>query len=179
MEVVVKLSEATFRPLFVRVYDWAAVELVEESTRTSQNPIPSIEHSLSFPPCLIPCLSYIFVWLVSASTAGHLIARRTTLFAVMEGLLERFKSIMTPYTAIVLDHAQELLQAYVEGTLTDLGLWGQILVSLAKSFEYDEGGECPRFFFFFFGLPMWDGFFLTLFWEFGPMRTVKKNILLT
>lgn len=58
----------------------------------------------------------------------------------MEGLLERFKSIMTPYTAIVLDHAQEVLQSYVEGSISDVGLWSQIFVSFQKSFEYDEGG---------------------------------------
>jgi U3 small nucleolar RNA-associated protein 10 len=36
MEVVVKLDEATFRPLFVRVYDWAAVALADEATREWQ-----------------------------------------------------------------------------------------------------------------------------------------------
>lgn len=36
MEIVVKLSEGTFRPLFVRVYDWAAVALVEENKGESR-----------------------------------------------------------------------------------------------------------------------------------------------
>jgi U3 small nucleolar RNA-associated protein 10 len=142
MEVVVKLSEATFRPLFVRVYDWAAVELVDEASRTSHTHHPRRVWSRAN-LLVLRCGS-------PAETEAHLIARRTILFAVMEGLLERFKSIMTPYTAIVLDHAQELLQSYVDGTITDIGLWSQIMLTFDKSFEYDEGGV----YLFFISVPL-------------------------
>jgi U3 small nucleolar RNA-associated protein 10 len=30
LELVVKLNEATFKPLFVRLYDWAAIDLASE-----------------------------------------------------------------------------------------------------------------------------------------------------
>jgi U3 small nucleolar RNA-associated protein 10 len=31
LELVVRLNEATFKPLFVRLYDWAAVDLATEN----------------------------------------------------------------------------------------------------------------------------------------------------
>lgn len=46
---------------------------------------------------------------------------------------------MTPYMAILVDHATELLQSFASQTSTDARLWSQIMVVLQKSFEYDEG----------------------------------------
>ncbi len=39
LELVTKLNEATFKPLFIRLYDWAVIELAE-GKRECGLPIP-------------------------------------------------------------------------------------------------------------------------------------------
>ncbi|CED85640.1 Uncharacterized conserved protein [Phaffia rhodozyma] len=107
LEVVVKLSEASFRPLFVRIYDWAVVELVgDEATGLKDE---------------------------------HVTARRTTLFSIMFHLLRKFKSIINPYMALILDHSMALLQSYAKKDITNVQLWKEVLAVFGESLECDEG----------------------------------------
>lgn len=74
-----------------------------------------------------------------AGQRDHFVARRITFYHLLEGLFEKFKSIMTPYMATALDNVTESLEGFVAKAETDGRLWLQILVVLQKSFEYDEG----------------------------------------
>ncbi|BEI90452.1 uncharacterized protein CcaverHIS019_0305220 [Cutaneotrichosporon cavernicola] len=103
LELVTKLSDAAFKPLFVRLYDWAVVDL-------------------------------------SAGVAdAHVIARRIILLHVMDGLLDRFRHLLTPYMATLLPLVDELLAAYKTGEVADYGLWALLLSVLAKSMDVDDG----------------------------------------
>lgn len=103
IELVTKLSEASFKPLFVRLYDWAVVDL--------QKPVND----------------------------AHVVARRTVLFRVMSGLLDKFRHLLTGYMGTLLPLVDELLSAYQKREITDAGLWALMLDTLAKSFDVDEG----------------------------------------
>lgn len=103
IELVTKLSEASFKPLFVRLYDWAVVDL--------QAPVND----------------------------PHVVARRTVLFRVMSGLLDKFRHLLTGYMGTLLPLVDELLAAYSAGDIADAGLWALMLDTLAKSFDVDEG----------------------------------------
>lgn len=103
LELVTKLSDAAFKPLFVRLYDWAVVDL-------------------------------------SAGVAdAHVIARRTVLLHVMDGLLDRFRHLLTPYMGTLLPLVDELLAAYKAGEIADAGLWTLLLSVLGKSMDVDDG----------------------------------------
>jgi U3 small nucleolar RNA-associated protein 10 len=103
LELVTKLSDSAFKPLFVRLYDWAVVDL-------------------------------------SAGVAdSHVIARRTVLLHVMDGLLDRFRHLLTPYMGTLLPLVDELLAAYKGCDIADLGLWTLLLSVLAKSMDVDDG----------------------------------------
>ncbi|CAK9783229.1 hypothetical protein CC85DRAFT_281973 [Cutaneotrichosporon oleaginosum] len=103
LELVTKLSDGAFKPLFVRLYDWAVVDL-------------------------------------SAGVAdSHVISRRIVLLHVMDGLLDRFRHLLTPYMATLLPLVDELLAAYKDGNLADSGLWTLLLSTLGKSMDVDDG----------------------------------------
>ncbi|GMK56611.1 hypothetical protein CspeluHIS016_0304510 [Cutaneotrichosporon spelunceum] len=103
LELVTKLSDAAFKPLFVRLYDWAVVDL-------------------------------------SAGVSDeHVIARRVVLLHVMDGLMDRFRHLLTPYMATLLPLLDELLAAYKAGEVADYGLWALLLSVLAKSMDVDDG----------------------------------------
>ncbi|WVN90881.1 uncharacterized protein L203_106124 [Cryptococcus depauperatus CBS 7841] len=105
LELVTKLSEATFKPLFIRLYDWAVVDLSESKDINNE----------------------------------RLIARKTVFLHVTIGLLNKFRSLLSPYMAILLPHVHELLSAFSFGSLNSLPLWTLLLNTLGKSFEVDEG----------------------------------------
>lgn len=103
LELVTKLSDGAFKPLFVRLYDWAVVDL-------------------------------------SAGVAdAHVVARRTVLLHVMDGLLDRFRHLLTPYMGTLLPLVDELLAAYASSEIADAGLWALLLSVLAKSMDVDDG----------------------------------------
>lgn len=103
IELVTKLSEASFKPLFVRLYDWAVVDLA------------------------------------APVNDAHVVARRTVLFRVMSGLLDKFRHLLTGYMGTLLPLIDELLVSYSVGEIADAGLWALMLDTLAKSFDVDEG----------------------------------------
>ncbi|RXK39692.1 hypothetical protein M231_03047 [Tremella mesenterica] len=103
LELVTKLSEASFKPLFVRLYDWAVIDLSEGSNKDEK----------------------------------RLVQRKIVLLHVMQGLLIKFRHLLSPYMSTLLPHIQELLQSYSTGHMTDLTLWQLLLSTLTTSFQVD------------------------------------------
>ncbi|TXT12979.1 hypothetical protein VHUM_01380 [Vanrija humicola] len=103
LELVIKLSEAAFKPLFVRLYDWAVVDLS------------------------------------APASDAHVVARRKILLRVMDGLLGKFRHLLTPYMATLMPFVEELLAAYSIGEVEDESLWALLLRVLAHSMDVDDG----------------------------------------
>ncbi|CAO3587276.1 unnamed protein product [Absidia cylindrospora] len=82
---VMKLNETLFKPLFLKVVDWATVE------------------------------------------------------KLLDALLEKLKSIFTPYIGYVIDDMVSKLDAYQDGTVVPDTLWNYLFTTLRKSFLYDNG----------------------------------------
>jgi U3 small nucleolar RNA-associated protein 10 len=101
LELVTKLSEAGFKPLFSRLYDWAVVDLPD--------------------------------------AGAHAVARRTVLLRVMDGLLDKFRHLLTPYMATLVPFVDETLDAYAAGEQADARLWALLLAVVAKSLDVDDG----------------------------------------
>ena len=83
LELVTKLNETTFKPLFVRLYDWAVIDLADDKSKDCLG---------SFSCCaeLGNC---------TAIDDLRLVERKTVLLHVMMGLLERFK-VERPFSGI-------------------------------------------------------------------------------
>lgn len=103
LELVIKLSEAAFKPLFVRLYDWAVVDLS------------------------------------APASDAHVVARRKILLRVMDGLLGKFRHLLTPYMATLMPFVEELLAAYSTGEVEDESLWALLLRVVAHSMDVDDG----------------------------------------
>ncbi|KAL1412540.1 snoRNA-binding rRNA-processing protein utp10 [Vanrija albida] len=103
LELVIKLSEAAFKPLFVRLYDWAVVDLS------------------------------------APASDAHVVARRKILLRVMDGLLAKFRHLLTPYMGTLMPFVEELLAAYSIGEVEDESLWALLLGVLAHSMDVDDG----------------------------------------
>lgn len=103
LELVTKLSDAAFKPLFARLYDWAVVDLA------------------------------------APANDAHQIARCTVLLRVMDGLLDRFRHLLTPYMGVLLPLVDELLAAYTASEIDNVHLWTLLLSVLGKSFDVDDG----------------------------------------
>ncbi|KAL7425209.1 snoRNA-binding rRNA-processing protein utp10 [Cryptotrichosporon argae] len=109
LELVNKLSEGTFKPLFVRLYDWAVVDLADTAAAAA------------------------------GLADRRLVDRTAVLLHVMAGLLERFRHLLSPYMAVLQPHVDELLGAYAARDIADHALWALLLDTLATSFEVDDG----------------------------------------
>lgn len=103
LELVTKLSEAGFKPLFGRLYDWAVVDLT------------------------------------GGVSDAHVIARRNVFLRVMDGLLDKFRNLLTPYMATLMPFVEELLKAYADGEVEDPEQWTLLLGVIAKSMDVDDG----------------------------------------
>ena len=51
------------------------------------------------------------------------------------------KSIVTSYAAFIIDDAAEILKAVPSNDKDTLILWRQVILTLQKTFEYDEDGK--------------------------------------
>ncbi|KAH8833345.1 armadillo-type protein [Flagelloscypha sp. PMI_526] len=97
IELVVKLNDTAFRPLFRKLYDWA---FVKESSNDSTK--------------IIFC---------------HL----------FYGLLDYFKSLMSPYMTFLFPPFSEVLKTVPGGGPTDYMLWSGVVSALSASMNCDEG----------------------------------------
>ncbi|CAO3607877.1 unnamed protein product [Cunninghamella blakesleeana] len=96
LELVMKLNETLFKPLFLKVMDWALSEQENEPSRV-----------LFF-------------------------------YKLMDALLEKLKSIFTPYVGYLIDDIIQRLNDYHEGIVPPNTLWIYIMTTLRKSFLYDN-----------------------------------------
>jgi hypothetical protein len=94
LDLVMKLNETLFKPLFLKVVDWATVERADDADRS------------------------LF------------------LYKLLDALLEKLKSIFTPYIGYVVDDMIMKLNAYQNGTPDTL--WNYLFKTLQKSFLYDN-----------------------------------------
>lgn len=95
LELVMKLNETLFKPLFLKVMDWALSEQENES-------------------------------------------RTLFFYKLMDALLEKLKSIFTPYISYLIDDIIRRLTDYHEGVISPNTLWIYIMTTLRKSFLYDN-----------------------------------------
>lgn len=97
LDLVMKLNETLFKPLFLKVVDWATVERSDDAGRS------------------------LF------------------LYKLLDSLLEKLKSIFTPYIGYVVDDMIAKLNAYHDGTISPPDtLWNYLFTTLRKSFLYDN-----------------------------------------
>lgn len=125
MQLVLKLNESAFRPLFLRIHDWAALDLVDDDEDERQ----------------------------SGKVWDHgLCARRLVLYKVTNALLDRLKELVSSYYSTVLDLSVELLDAFSLLAKSSDGmsplkheretiqaLWLEVISSFEKSAKYDRG----------------------------------------
>ncbi|KAF7728274.1 HEAT repeat-containing protein 1 [Apophysomyces ossiformis] len=104
LDLVMKLNETLFKPLFLKVVDWATMELAVDGETFSEE------------------------------------AKKRVLFfyKLLDALLEKLKSIFTPYFGYVVDDLISRLQRYVDGDDVPDGLWNILVTVLRKSFLYDS-----------------------------------------
>ncbi|KAI8973417.1 hypothetical protein BDF20DRAFT_837366 [Mycotypha africana] len=104
LDLVMKLNETLFKPLFLKVIDWATVELATEG-------VPMSEDSSS---------------------------RALFFYKLVDALLEKLKTIFTPYYGYLIDDVIMRLEYYkTEEQPIDV-LWNYLMSSLRKSFLYDN-----------------------------------------
>lgn len=102
LSLVMKLNETLFKPLYLKIVDWATVEL-------------------------------------SSSDAEDKKKKRVLFFyKLTDALLERLKSIFTPYYGYVVDDVITRLQRVISGEEQVDVLWNYVMSSLRKSFLYDS-----------------------------------------
>lgn len=124
LDMVEKLNEASFKPLFARLYDWAFIDV--ESSKSDLASLPVV--------FVCQCADNI-IWSLSDAT----ISRKTVLYRVVDALVGRFKAIMTPYLSVIYDSTLTLLDEYSEGQTSEKELWSAIIKTLTTSFEADDG----------------------------------------
>jgi U3 small nucleolar RNA-associated protein 10 len=118
LELVVKLNETTFKPLFRKLYDWAFTQ--ESGTIVHPSWLPT---SLKLTKLL---------WEDER--------RRAVFCRVYTALLDYFKALMTPYMSFMMQPFIDLLETFAKSEEPDPELWGSLIQVLGKSFEVDEAG---------------------------------------
>ena len=114
---MVKLNEATFKPLFRKLYDWAFTQ--ESGTEHPSGPLKLVDIS-------------------------HKDERKRTVFCrVYAALLDYFKTLMTPYMTFMIQAFTDLLESFTKSEEPDPELWSSLVQVLGKSFEVDEAGTVP------------------------------------
>ncbi|KAI8390372.1 hypothetical protein BD560DRAFT_362243 [Blakeslea trispora] len=100
LDLVMKLNETLFKPLFLKVVDWATIELTAASEDSSK--------------------------------------RVLFFYKLVDALLEKLKSIFTPYYGYLVDDVIMRLVRYKEEAQEVDSTWNFIMSSLRKSFLYDN-----------------------------------------
>lgn len=164
LEVVVKLSEASFRPLFVRIYDWAVVDLAsDEKSKFSlklDRPVRIVDRSLFGFACsqllTRTRMSPLDVsrcspsWISCSRSSRYVSSHRCCSPKPMLTVpWDCDQSIITPYMALILEHSVSQLQSFAKKESKSVDLWKQILTVFGESFECDEGSKSLRFCFLF------------------------------
>ncbi|ORY00070.1 hypothetical protein K493DRAFT_312976 [Basidiobolus meristosporus CBS 931.73] len=98
LQLVMKLNETLFKPLFLKTLDWATTELAQKDDNS----------------------------------------RLIFFYKLLDTLLEKLKSIISPYYVYVLDHTIAKLEAYKSEQKSTDSLWVFMIDSLHKCFLYDN-----------------------------------------
>ncbi|KAJ9477870.1 U3 small nucleolar RNA-associated protein 10 [Pseudozyma hubeiensis] len=117
IRMVLKLNEASFRPLFMRMFDWAVLDLVDGDDAAS------------------------------TSESDDIVARQIVLFKTFNSLSETLRSLVSSYYAVLLDQVIELLTTWSDLTpRTPIAqqsmqreLWNEVMRSIQLSAKHDEG----------------------------------------
>lgn len=118
MRMVLKLNEASFRPLFMRMFDWAVLDLVDGDEVD-----------------------------VHSEETDAIVARQVVLFKTFNALSETLRSLVSSYYAVLLDQVIELLstwsklaaRATVAHQSMQRELWNEVMRSIQLSAKHDEG----------------------------------------
>ncbi|CAM0135952.1 snoRNA-binding rRNA-processing protein utp10 [Umbelopsis sp. WA50703] len=105
INLVMKLNETLFKPIFLKTLDWATIELAGEDSKTIS---PELE------------------------------SRTLFFYKLLDGLLEKLKSIFTPYFGYAIEHTIACLKSYTDGDRSPDTLWNYIMLAVRKSFLYDS-----------------------------------------
>ncbi|KAF1803275.1 hypothetical protein V8B55DRAFT_1587041 [Mucor lusitanicus] len=104
LDLVMKLNETLFKPLFLKVVDWATIELATDGAVVSED---GLKRVLFF-------------------------------YKLADALLDKLKSIFTPYFGYLIDDVIMRLERYKEEQQPIDALWNYIMSALRKSFLYDN-----------------------------------------
>ncbi|KAG1143849.1 hypothetical protein G6F37_000325 [Rhizopus arrhizus] len=104
LDLVMKLNETLFKPLFLKVVDWATNELAVDNAEVSED-----QHK-----------------------------RVLFFYKLTDALLEKLKSIFTPYFGYLIDDVIMRLESYKNEEQEIDSLWDYIMSALRKSFLYDN-----------------------------------------
>jgi U3 small nucleolar RNA-associated protein 10 len=132
LELVVKLNETAFKPLFRRLYDWAFA--AESGELLPIKPVllslSYVQQTLSvrsrFATCTLPC------WIISRCAIN--ISSTYPVINPVQGL-------MNPYMSMLLQALCDILESLAAGSTQNPFLWLSTVETLTKSFENDDGGE--------------------------------------
>ncbi|CEP08664.1 hypothetical protein [Parasitella parasitica] len=105
LDLVMKLNETLFKPLFLKVVDWATVELATDD---------------------------------GAVVSGDGLKRVLFCYKLSDALLDKLKSIFTPYFGYLIDDVIMRLERYKQEQQPVDALWNYIMSALRKSFLYDN-----------------------------------------
>ncbi|KAL9551329.1 hypothetical protein MBANPS3_004308 [Mucor bainieri] len=105
LDLVMKLNETLFKPLFLKVVDWATMELASSN---------------------------------GAVVSEDGLQRVLFFYKLADALLDKLKSIFTPYYGYLIDDVIMRLERYKEEQQPVDALWNYIMSSLRKSFLYDN-----------------------------------------
>ncbi|KAI7857260.1 hypothetical protein BDC45DRAFT_603350 [Circinella umbellata] len=108
LDLVMKLNETLFKPLYLKIVDWATVELAVEGNKEEEGQNEDLEKRVLF------------------------------FYKLLDSLFDRLKSIVTPYFGYVIDDVIGRLEQYVSGESVPNTLWNYIMLALRKSFQYDN-----------------------------------------
>ncbi|KAG1122717.1 hypothetical protein G6F42_011219 [Rhizopus arrhizus] len=100
LDLVMKLNETLFKPLFLKVVDWATIELATDGAVVSED---GLKRVLFF-------------------------------YKLADSLLDKLKSIFTPYFGYLIDDVIMRLERYKEEQQPIDALWNYIMSALRKSF---------------------------------------------
>lgn len=134
VELVVKLNEVTFKPLFRKLYDWAFVSDGGESNsqfrfvlRFKSSSWQTISGVASL---FVMCISVY--WTISRYVAFK--EHRLILNNIVQGL-------MNPYMSFLLQPFVDILKSFRDASSDDLALWTGVVQVLSKTFGFDSGSQ--------------------------------------
>lgn len=127
VQFILKLNEQIFRPLFLRTYDWAVIDLAEEEGGSTEG---LLARRIVLYKLMDKLLSQLKV---SPKRFAHDTAMANTFHAS--------QTIIVPYFSFMLDQTVELLDGFAKGEQTSTDLWTSAVSATTKAMQHDESGK--------------------------------------